>query len=114
MHDLKSITLARVDAWISLLHGPFRSQCEATDEQFEALLEIALTYRVFVTGHARLGREDFKVFAGRLVQAAVECHPLERTDDELKEVVGWLHVNLPDVRPANHDRTTPQDRADTA
>lgn len=79
------------------MHGPLTSQCEATQAQFELLLDVVLTYRAFALG--RLGASDFELFADRLIETASELHPFERANDELAEFVGWLHVNFPKVCP---------------
>lgn len=79
------------------MHGPFWTQCGASDEQLESLVAIILVYRAFALGHPGVDRDDFYLFAAHLVLAAHELHPLEREDDELAELVGWLNVNLPAV-----------------
>ncbi|KAH9852014.1 hypothetical protein C2E23DRAFT_860061, partial [Lenzites betulinus] len=42
-----------------------------------------------------LTNDDFVEFAERLIRASLELHPLEHADDELRELSGWLRVNLP-------------------
>ncbi|OJT15230.1 hypothetical protein TRAPUB_8208 [Trametes pubescens] len=85
------------------MHGLFLTQCGASDEQLESLIAIILAYRAFALGHPGVDHDDFYLFAARLVLAAHELHPLERADDELAELVGWLNVNLPTMSPSNAD-----------
>ncbi len=115
--DISSVTAERVDGWIEIVHGPLTSQCEATQAQFELLLDVVLTYRAFALGS--LGASDFELFADRLIETASELHPFERADDELAEFVGWLHVNFAKVstfiaRPPHYALTLHQSIFDTA
>ncbi|KAH9851005.1 hypothetical protein C2E23DRAFT_733650, partial [Lenzites betulinus] len=94
--DPSSITQKRVNAWMHLIWGPFLIQCEGSNKQFANLLDLALVYRAFLPlpgRGAQLTEDDFDDFTARLVQTALELHPLERADDELSELAGWLRVN---------------------
>lgn len=83
--------------WLRFAHGSFLTQCGASDEQLESLVAIILAYHAFALGHPGVDHDDFYLFAAHLVLAAHKLHPLERADDELAELVGWLNVNLPAV-----------------
>ncbi|EIW51451.1 uncharacterized protein TRAVEDRAFT_54540 [Trametes versicolor FP-101664 SS1] len=93
--ECTKVTQAQIEAWLHFTHGPFLTQCGASDEQLESLVAIILMYRVFALGHPGVDRDDFYLFAARPVLAAHELHPLERADDKLAKLVGWLNVNLP-------------------
>ncbi|EIW52829.1 uncharacterized protein TRAVEDRAFT_53268 [Trametes versicolor FP-101664 SS1] len=80
---------------MSLLRGPFITQCEGSDEQYNTLHDLFSTYGAFTHGKYNLTEDDFYHFAAHLVQTAMELHPLERADDELRELSGWLRVNMP-------------------
>lgn len=94
---IDSVTPNRIAGWINILHGPLTSQCEATEVQFNMLLDIVLVYRAFALGHVAVSPEDFVMFADRLIRAASELHPFDRADEELADIAAWLRINFPKV-----------------
>ncbi|EIW54264.1 uncharacterized protein TRAVEDRAFT_51977 [Trametes versicolor FP-101664 SS1] len=97
---IDSITPDRIAGWINILHGPLTSQCEATEVQFNMLLDIVLVYRAFALGHVAVNPEDFVMFADRLIRAASELHPFDRADEELADIAAWLRINFPKATEA--------------
>ncbi|KAI9056829.1 hypothetical protein FKP32DRAFT_1556406, partial [Trametes sanguinea] len=93
--NLQDLRLEHIHLWVAIFYGLLSSQCKASEEQFDALIVLALTYRVFAMCHSNLTWDDFVLFTDQLIQATTDLHPLESTDDELQELAGWLHVNMP-------------------
>ncbi|OJT06866.1 hypothetical protein TRAPUB_2283 [Trametes pubescens] len=98
MDDLSSVTEECIDCWIKIIHGLLMSQCEGTQEQFELLLDVVLTYHMFALGQHSLGEAEFDLFADRPIRMVSKLHPFKCADDELAELIGWLCVNFPKMK----------------
>ncbi|KAH9850687.1 hypothetical protein C2E23DRAFT_887033 [Lenzites betulinus] len=81
--------------WVTTIQGPIPTDCEATDDQRDLLLSIALACHGFLSGWPGVDADDWPAFIGRLTEAALSLARDERADDHLEEIVEWLKHGLP-------------------
>ncbi|OJT08765.1 hypothetical protein TRAPUB_338 [Trametes pubescens] len=92
---LEELDPALFEHWIPAIQGPIVTRCDASDEQRELLLHIALAIHAFTEGFPGIDPDDYGYFMGRVVEAALSVEPDERCEERVTDLVDWLHGALP-------------------
>ncbi|OJT11244.1 hypothetical protein TRAPUB_12244 [Trametes pubescens] len=81
--------------WIGLIQGPTLTACDATEDQRNLLLHIALAYYGLVGHSPEIDTSYYYPFIARLTVAALALAPDEDAETELESIVEELRGSLP-------------------
>ncbi|KAL1937891.1 hypothetical protein VTO73DRAFT_12784 [Trametes versicolor] len=86
---------ANFEDWIGLIQGPTLMACDATEDQRNLLLHIALAYYGLVGDWLKIDNSYYYPFIARLIEAALSLAFDEDAETELDSIVQELRGSLP-------------------
>lgn len=84
------------DDWLETIQGPIITAAADDDDDHRAfLLRVVLTYRAFAQRNPALNMDDYVVFTGMFVQAALALQVNDDAATDLQAIDDWMTETIP-------------------